>query len=194
MDLSMDGADMLDVLRSRYSTGSAALTRKALKMDYITSVRPDGRYTGTVSFGYGSSARFRAIVYDKAWEVFNKRGESLPPTTRFEVTARKDFGAILRDVFMPTALFWHIAFFALLQAPFEGVPVWEPNTDYLYTTTPRLFDSAETFCRRVEFFAELEVLVLLSDSLGFQGREYLKSIICKRVDAAFIVEAESDAV
>lgn len=193
MDLPMDGADMLDVLRSRYPTGSAALTRKALKMDYITSVRPDGRYTGTVSFGYGSSARFRAIVYDKAWEALNKRGESLPPTTRFEVTARKDSGATLRDASMPTALFWHIASPALLQAPSEGVPVWEPNTDYLYTTTPRSFDPAETLRRRVEFSAELEALALLSDSLGPEGREYLKSIICKRVDAAPTAEAESDA-
>lgn len=193
LDLPTDGASMIDVFRSRYPAGTASLTRKALKMDYITAVRPDGLYTGTVSFGYRSAARFTARVYDKAWEALCKRGEDLPPTTRFEVTARKDSGATLRDASMPAAIFWHIASPALLQAPSEGVPVWEPNTDYLYESKPRQFNTAETLRRCVENSAELEKLLELSADLGPTGAEYLLHRIRVRLGLADESEPDADA-
>lgn len=181
LDLPTDGADALQVFQSRYPTGYAVLTRKALPLDYITGVRPDGRYTGTVSFGYGTAARFKAKVYDKAWEALQKRGEQLPPTTRFEVTACKDAGATLRDASIPSSLFWHIASPALLQTPPEGIAMWEPNSDFLYTTQPRQFDPAETLRRRVERSPELEAFAVLADSMGESGREYLLSLIRKNL-------------
>lgn len=193
LDLPTDGADMIDVFRQRFPTGQASLTRKLLKMDYITAVRPDGRYTGTVSFGYGSAARFRAKVYDKSWEALQKRSEHLPPTSRFEVTACKDSGATLRDASMPAALFWHIASPALLKAPSEGVPVWVPNSDYHYSLTPRAFDPAETLKRRIDFSAELEAFVCIADSMGPAGRDYLKALLCKRIDGAPPAASSSDA-
>lgn len=193
LDLPTDGADMLDVFQLRFPTGQAALTRKHLKMDYIIAVRPDGRYTGTVSFGYGTAARFTAKVYDKSWEALQKRGELLPPTTRFEVTARKDSGATLRDASLPTALFWHIASPALLQAPTEGIPVWEPNTQFHYNLTPRAFDPAETLKRRIDFSAELEAFIGIADSMGPSGRQYLQHLLCSRINGFPSADASSDA-
>lgn len=181
-DLPLDGAAALAMYQARFPDGTATLTRKSLKLDYITAVRPDGKYTGTVSFGYGSAARFRAKVYDKAWEALCKRGELLPPTTRVEVTACKDSGATLRDASEPAALFWHIAAPALLNRP-EDAPVWEPNTDYLYKARPREFNAVETLRRRVEYSAELEAFGLLADSLGAEGRKYLLSLIEARLQA-----------
>lgn len=181
-DLALDGADAIAMYQARFPDGSTPLTRKSLKIDYITAVRPDGRYTGTMSIGYGSAARFTAKVYDKAWEAHCKRGEVLPPTTRVEVTACKDAGATLRDASEPAALFWHIAAPALLNRP-EGAPMWEPNTDYHPRSQPRDFNTAETLRRRVEYSAELAALSLLADDLGIEGRRYLLSLIQDRLEA-----------
>ena len=181
-DLALDGADAIALYQARFPDGSTALTRKALKIDYITAVRPDGRYTGTMSIGYGSAARFTAKVYDKAWEAHCNRQETLPPTTRFEVTACKDAGATLRDASEPAALFWHIAAPALLNRP-EGAPMWEPNTDYHPQTRPHEFNTADTLRRRVEYSAELGALGLLADDLGVEGRRYLLSLIEARLRA-----------
>jgi hypothetical protein len=192
LDLPTDGADAIALIQSRYPDGTATLTRKTLKIDYWTAVRPDGRYTGTATLGYRSTARFKAKIYDKAWEALQKRGETLPPTTRFEMTACKDAGATLRDAAMPEALFWHIASPALFQTPPEGTPVWEPNADYHYTAKPRTFDPAETMRRRVEDSAELEAFVMLADSLGNGGRDYLLGLIRKKLDRSTDTSA-SDA-
>lgn len=182
VDLALDGADAIALYQSRFPAGTATLTRKSLKLDYILAVRPDGRYTGTMSFGYGSAARFRAKIYDKAWEALCKRGELLPPTTRVEVTACKDSGVTLRDASEPAAIFWHIAAPAILNRP-EGAPVWEPNTDFLYRLQPREFDAVETLRRRVEHSAELEAFGLLADSMGPEGRRYLLGLIETRLRA-----------
>ena len=191
-DLPLDGADAIATYQARFPAGSIALTRKRLKIDYITAVRPDGRYTGTMSIGYGSAARFVGKVYDKAWEALCKRGEVLPPTTRVEVTACKDSGATLRDAAEPAALFWHIAAPALLHRP-EGAPMWEPNTDYHPQPRAREFNTAETLRRRVEYSAELAALSLLSDDLGPEGRRYLLSLIRDRLEAPEALPAASNA-
>lgn len=189
MDVPTDGADALQVYQERYPSGSLALSRKSLKIDYITAVRPDGRYTGTMSVGYGTAARYKAKVYDKAWEALSKRGEHLPPTTRFEVIACKDSGATLRDASLPDALFWHIASPALLQRPTDA-PEWVPNMSCVYPSPKRTFDPAETLRRRIEHSAELEAFAMLADSMGGAGRDYLLHLIQKRL-AAPNVQADS---
>jgi hypothetical protein len=182
LDVPTDGAAAMVVFQERYPSGQLSLTRKSLKIDYIQAVRPDGLYTGTMSVGYGTSARFKAKVYDKAWEALCKRGEHLPPTTRFETIACKDSGATLRDAAMPASLFWHIASPALLTRP-EGIPEWEPNVECNYLPPKRVFDPAETLRRRIEHSAELEVFSMLADSMGNSGREYLLHLIKKRLEA-----------
>lgn len=180
MDVPTDGAGAIRVFQERYAGGSISLTRKSLKIDYILAVRPDGCYTGTMSVGYGTAARFKAKVYDKAWEALCKRGEQLPPTTRFEVIACKDSGATLRDAALPDAIFWHIAAPALLQRP-SDVPEWVPNMSCVYPPPKRAFDPAETLRRRIEHSAELEALGVLADSMGASGRDYLLHLIEKRL-------------
>ncbi|MQU35481.1 hypothetical protein, partial [Pseudomonas helleri] len=129
LDLSIDGADMVALMRQRYPSGQVNLGRKAVNTSVVLSVRPDGRETGTWYAGRLTKARYTARVYDKAWEALQKRGEMLPPRTRIEVTAKGgDSGATLRDAAEPAALFWHLASPALLDAP-EGYPVWTPNRD-----------------------------------------------------------------
>ena len=192
LDAPTDGAAAIALYQERYPSGSLVLTRKSLKIDYIVAVRPDGMYTGTMSAGYGTAARFKAKVYDKAWEALCKRGEHLPPTTRFEVIACKDSGATLRDAALPEALFWHIASPALLQRP-EGVPDWEPNMTCNYASPKRSFDPAETLRRRIEHSAELDAFAMLADSMGGAGREYLLHLLQKKITAAPGAEESSNA-
>lgn len=182
IDLPMDGADLVDLMRRRYSSGSVNLTRKAVSTSTFLAVRPsDGRETGTWYAGRRSRARFTARVYDKAWEALQKRGELMPPTARIEVTAGGgDSGATLRDAALPAAMFWHIAAPSLLDAP-EGTPVWTPNQDLGWVAPTRTFDAASVLRRRVESFAMLDALALLADDLGPEGRNYLLSLIEDRL-------------
>lgn len=180
LDLPLDAADVIVSLRRRYPDGRVNLGRKALPVSVMLSTRDDGRESGTYYVGHRTAARMTCRVYDKSLEALSKRGEKLPTTTRFEVTARKDSGATLRDAAMPDALFWHIASPALLSRP-EGIPMWAPNTEMGYTAPIRSFEPAETLRRRVESSPELEAFLAVADVIGDSGRDYLLSLVEARL-------------
>lgn len=184
LDLSIDGAQMVALMRQRYPSGQVNLCRKAVPASVVLAVRPDGLETGTWYAGRMTKARYTARVYDKAWEALQKRGEVLPPRTRIEVTAKGgDSGATLRDAAEPAALFWHLAAPAILDAP-EGAPVWTPNRDLGWVAPNKPFDPAALLKRRVESFAMLDALAVLADELGPNGRGYLLGLLEKRLQAA----------
>lgn len=191
LDLSIDGAEMVALMRRRYPSGAVNLCRKAVPTSVVLSVRPDGLETGSWYAGRMTKARYTARVYDKAWEALQKRGEILPPRTRVEVTAKGgDSGATLRDAAEPAALFWHLASPAILDAP-EGTPVWTPNRDLGWVATTKPFDPAALLKRRVESFAMLDALALVADELGPNGRGYLLSLLEKRLRASAGLPATS---
>lgn len=182
LDVSLDGADLIASMRSMHSSGSVSLGRKAIKTSVILSVRDDGRESGTWYAGYGSSAKATAKVYDKALQMLQRFGETIPPRGRVEVTAWKGYGATLRDAAMPNALFWHIASPALLQAP-EGVPMWQPDNHGGWQSERREFVPAQVLRNRVENSGELDALLDLAST--FQGGlEYLRHLLNQRVTAA----------
>lgn len=109
VDLAMDGADLVDAMRARYPSGMVNLGRKSISTTLFLSVRPDGRETGTWYAGHRTKARATARVYDKAHQLWERDGTITLPRARVEVTARKGYGATLRDAALPEALFWHIA-------------------------------------------------------------------------------------
>lgn len=184
LDLSLDGADMVDLMRQRYPSGQVNLSRKAVATSLVLAVRPDGRETGTWYAGRHTKARFTARVYDKAWQLLQKFGEIIPPRTRVEVTASGgDSGATLRDAAQPAALFWYLAAPAILDAP-EGAPVWTPNPDLGWVAPTKPFDPAALLKRRVESCAMLDALALLADDLGPNGRDYLLGLLEKRIHAS----------
>lgn len=191
LDLSIDGADMVDLMRQRYPSGQVNLSRKAVATSLVLAVRPDGRETGTWYAGRHTKARFTARVYDKAWQLLQKYGETIPPRTRVEVTASGgDSGATLRDAADPAALFWHLASPTILDAP-EGAPVWTPNRDLGWVAPAKPFDPAALLKRRVESFAMLDALALVADELGPNGRDYLLSLLEKRLQASAGLPAAS---
>lgn len=181
LDLSMDGADLVDSMRRRHSAGSVTLTRKSLPTTCMLSVRADGRESGTWYAGHRTRARVTARVYDKALQMLEKYGCLVSPTARVEITIRE--GATLRDAVEPTACFWHYAAPAILKAP-EGVPVWNPNSELGWTGPVREFDPALVLRRRVEGLAEIDALLDVADQLGPKGRDYLASLLQQRVKSS----------
>jgi hypothetical protein len=182
LDLAIDGADLVDSMRKLHKSGSVSLGRKAIKTSVILSVRDDGRDSGTWYAGYGSSAKATAKVYDKALQMLQRFGESIPPRGRVEVTAWKGYGATLRDAALPESIFWHIASPALLQAP-EGVPMWHPDTDSGWQLERRELEPAQVLRNRLDNSGELEAMLVLAAS--FQGGlEYFRHLLNKRVTAA----------
>lgn len=180
LDRGVDGAVAIQELRSRYPDGSASLGRKALRVKTFLEVRRDGLESGTWYLGHRSRARVTARVYDKALELVSKYGETIPPTTRYEITARSGSGVTLRDAALPNNLFWHVASPALLQAP-EGTDVWQPNDDLGWTSPPRAFDAYALLSRRVEALSDLDALTVLADDLGPNGRATLLRLLEKRL-------------
>ena len=183
LDVPIDAADAIQRLRNRHSSGFVALGRKALPVTVFLSTRPDGRESGTYYVGHRTAARMTARVYDKSFEALSKRGEVYPShVTRYEVTARKDSGATLRDAATPNSIFWHIAAPALIPSKPKGVEMWTPHGDLTgWEHVPRSFTPAEVLERRIEYSAELEALIALADQLGAYGRSHLMYMLQRRV-------------
>lgn len=182
LDLAVDAADVIDQLTERYPLGSVALGRKFLSVTKMLETRADGRESGTYYIGHRTAARATGRVYDKRLEVLKRTGVDIGHhLTRFEMTARKDYGATLRDAYEPAALFWHIASPALLNKP-AGVPVWSSGGDLTgWDFEPRERVPYEVLTQRVEWSAEIEALALLADSIGVHGRSLLLSMIKRKL-------------
>lgn len=189
-DYALDGADVIAALQARYPLGHVHLGRKALRVTTLLSVRSDGRSTGTYYVGKSSKARATAKVYDKAHQLLELYGHDHgAPWTRFEVTARGDYGATLRDAATPDVIFWHIASPALLNAP-EGVPVWSSNSEFNWQSLPREFNPALVLQRRVERMGELTALALVADDLGPNGRAYLLTLLQRHLEGVTVPSAQ----
>lgn len=191
LDLSMDGADLVDAMRARHPK-TVGLGRKPIKTSVILSTRDDGRESGTWYAGYGSSARATAKVYDKALQMLQRFGEVIPPRARVEVTAWKGYGATLRDAALPQSIFWHIASPALIQQVPEGVPMWQPNTDGGWDRTPRSIEPAQVIRSRVESSAELARLVEIASEMP-GGEAYLLHQLRQQVSRLFAQARSSQA-
>jgi hypothetical protein len=149
----------------------------------MIETRSDGRETGTWYAGHRSKAKLTLRAYDKAYQLACMFGETIPPTTRVEVTARKGVGATLRDAAIPEAIFWHAASPSVLTAP-EGTPVWKPDQGMCWTTIAPVFDPAALLRRRVTSLDDIDALALLADDLGPKGRDYLLHLLQQRLDNA----------
>ncbi|MEC5484715.1 hypothetical protein, partial [Escherichia coli] len=109
MDLPVDGADYLADFKSRFPSGYVQFTRKRAALSWVLSVRDDGRDTGTVYAAKGTRSRVKMRIYDKAYEVLQRRKLTIPPRTRVEFALETEFGASLYDALRPESLFWHLA-------------------------------------------------------------------------------------
>ncbi len=182
LDLSADASGYIAGLRSRYPSGRVSLGRKSLSVTTILRTRDDGQESGSYYVGQRNcAARAIAKVYDKSLEQWEKRGIAMPPTTRIEVTARKDFGATLRDAAEPARLFWHLAGGVLADPPLDIEP-WESGWGGSWSCASDFaIDVPARLSRLVSESGELSALISLADSLGDHGRGYLYGLLGTRL-------------
>ena len=156
------------------------LTHKPVKVSCFLSADREGQQTGTWYAGHRTDAKVTARVYDKAHQLYEKRGELWGPRTRYEVTLRGKVGPTLKDAYDPCAAFWHYAAPALLDAP-DDAPPWGPGTAEGWESTWEPPLPAAVLKRRVSESLELDVLVDLADKAGPEGRNYLLSLLRRRI-------------
>lgn len=182
IDVSRDGADVFAECESMFTESTARLGRKDLPVKWEKRIREDGRPTGTCYLGHKTRARHTARVYDKADEALCRRGEHIPPTARYEVTARGERdrpSPTLRDAAEPLSLFWHIASPTLLRAP-VGVPDWVPGDGESWTFKRPVLLPAEIVEKRIGFNPDLDKIAEIASKDGQGGLKRMLRLIAAK--------------
>jgi hypothetical protein len=184
MDTDQDGANVYAHFEKLYRNPDnyPKLSRKSVTPSYIGSRRlSDGRLTGTVNIGGYKNTKVSARIYDKQAESLS-RGVELPPTTRYELTVRKDMNPSLRDVSDPTAIFWHYMGNTVLKRP-PDTPTWESGWGGAWNMVfekPLVYQVVKA---KIENNPELLRIFELAESMSGNGRlEALNMIKRKHVD------------
>lgn len=121
-DVPIAGHKIIKGIQSKYPDCYVELATRIRRLQYVLDQDRSGNFTGTAYFqnrSYKGTVKLR--VYDKTHQMFHEFGESIPTTTRYELSVAR--GASLRDFSDPTSLFWHFLPESLLQKP-EGVASW----------------------------------------------------------------------
>jgi len=160
-DVLADAPPIIAKLRKRFPR-ECRLTHKPLKTKSILEARDDGKETGTWYVGHRSKGRVTARVYDKQNEMLERRNVEIPPTTRYELTFKKDIGCTLRDAAEPAKLFWHYAAPTLLKRP-QNVPAWEKGWGGGWNYQPPEVALAGLLKARIASSAELRAILALAD-------------------------------
>lgn len=196
VDVYCDAPIVLRRLERTYPDDRFYFSRKALRITRLYSAREsDLSLTGTWYVGHRTSARVTARVYDKTAEALEKRGETLPPTTRFELTFKKDYNCSLYDVLMPKSLFYTHASPKLLPAPLEEyIAPWESRGTVPWSSTAVDYSlTLERFDMRVSTSPEISKLAELASELGDGG----KAVVLRhfeRILTAAIAKASTKGV
>lgn len=181
-DLDLDGADALEALETAYHRGEVRLSRRPIRTKVMHSVRPsDGRKTGTWYAGHRSGAEITCRVYDKAQQIFDTTGDSVPPRTRAELTVRK--GCTLRDAFEPERVFWHYMAPAIFQRP-SHVPEWASGWAEGWTMERVELLPAQRLKALIERSPDLAAIIELSDAVGVHGRSMALRLIEDKIRKA----------
>lgn len=121
-DVPVAGHKVIKGIQSKYPDCYVELATRLRRLQYVLDQDSSGRFTGTAYFqnrSYKGTVKLR--VYDKTHQMFYEFGETIPTTTRYELSVAR--GASLRDFSDPTSIFWHFLPEGLLQKP-DGVPSW----------------------------------------------------------------------
>lgn len=192
LDVALDSPAILSALCTVYP-GEFKFGRKALRTKTIFETRvSDGAITGSWYAGHKSNARISCRVYDKQNERLN-RGIIIPPTTRYELTFRKDYGCSLWDALNPSSLFYSHSK-DLVDPPAEGFDVWDSKGLVPWVSDPVDTDlTVEKYMRTVEYDAQLKYLAEKGARFGPEG----KAILMRRFETlldSLIAEALHDRV
>ena len=187
LDTTMDSPrDFPSICRSisrHYPDDRVCLSRKATKITYNLSKRDDGLRSGSLYMG-NTRDKLQIIIYDKALEMLDKLGLSMPPTSRYEMRFNSSFNLTLRDALDPTELFWSYSDMVLLKKP-SSVPERTPTGDldgWSRDNCPALpFSKLSDY---IDHSAALDSMITLADALGSSGRTILERLLIQRLKSA----------
>lgn len=182
-DMDADAPPVIADALAKGRCGTVALTRKTIApsaVEYHNSLRPDGRVSGSVYFG-DSSAKVRAVVYDKRLERYARADASwddTPERVRYEIRVANGLPT-LKDAYLPAPLFFHHASPSFLVKPAD-VPAWTPHGEGFEVERPSPPLPAMRLRSRVESSSDLGALCDLAARDGAGGVEFLVSLVRKR--------------
>lgn len=175
IDYALDAPPIVQAMYTRATTAPGVqLSRKRVKLTDVSkmfSQREDGRESGTVYIG-SRQANTRLKVYDKQHERFY-HGHDTAPGVRYELTLKA--GTLtLRDVYEPTAVFWHYMS-DILPVP-SDTPAWAAGALGYCLPRKAILTPREQLRQRVAYSSDLAAIVHLADQLP-GGRATLLSEI-----------------
>lgn len=181
IDIPIAGQITLSQIRKLYPSGKAKISGRDRQLMYVINPSENNTETGTVYFqtkSYKGYQRLRA--YDKANELFLKKGIEIPPTTRYELSVAR--GASLRDLIDPTNILFHYLPVELIRPP-KGMVVqaWKPQQRVEYDESVTIYRTDyEELKRVIESHPALQNILERSSSVN-GGPELLMRFIQQRL-------------
>lgn len=192
LDVATDYPEVRRSLHERYPRMRVPLSRKETGATELTEARADGEITGTYYVGRRGKTRSLVRVYDKAHEAEVKRGDILPPTTRFEVEVGRLFGATLRDAADPAPLFFHVISPSILPRP-DSVSTWEHRDFTGWSYRAQELTAYETLSRFIDRSPDLDAMRRMADQLGPHGSASLLALLTRRLALPCSLPADNAA-
>ena len=124
-DFNIDSHIAIKELAEQAQACAVQLTRKFITPSQIKKILSFDRYgqeTGTLYLGHRASSDVCCRVYDKAHELHQSHGLEIPPRLRIEFTFKGLTLPSLRDVDMPSSIFYHHALHSLVKPPSTHKP------------------------------------------------------------------------
>jgi hypothetical protein len=179
LDVACDAAPVVGRLWRKYPR-EVRLTQKPVRTCMVSNTRFDGVVTGSFYGGQRGSPGVACVVYDKANEVFERQGEVIPFTARYEIRCGRTAGASLRDASSPESIFYEYASPALLRRP-AGIPRWEKHEGFGWESSKLDLVPYQVLKDRVGSSAEIEAFISLADQCGPHGRDTLVRLLRQKI-------------
>ena len=119
-DFNVDAPVAIKQIATKAKNAQVRLTRKHIQQSHTKTILSYDRYgaeTGTLYLGHRKTSHVCCRVYDKAHEMYQNASIELPPRLRIEITFSGDVLPTLRDVSLPSNIFYHHALHSLAMAP-----------------------------------------------------------------------------
>lgn len=165
-------------------TGNVRLTRKTITQKQIKEILSydlDGNKTGTLYLGHRASSDVCCRVYDKAHEVNQKTNMHITPRLRIEFTFKGLTLPTLRDVSLPSDIFYHHASHSLVKPP-ETFKTWESHGTGFYVEKKAPKTAYAKIRGLLEFSTDVQKLCAYSvEEFGYSAPQELAKLFKERV-------------
>jgi hypothetical protein len=193
-DQDVDGAAVVAAVLAKGDAGEVCLSRKAVlrgQVERVLSLDDRGVLTGTAYLG-SKAAGIRGVVYDKRHERMCNAGVDPGPRVRYEMRFGRHIGMTLRDVWDPTALFYHAAAPDLLPQPDDVAP-WSPHAEGFTLPPMRTRTDIQKMKALAESSEDVGRMCRYARGAGDLGLDFLLRYVTDRFEAEASAHLEETA-